>query len=150
MRKWLTVGVALAAAAAAGGAQQGAEVRQAAWSYPAEPGRDPLVPPAALYALRDLPDVRLLSSFPVPGEPRRSRARVEIGGGAAGERRTVRVGDALGPYRVVGIESVRVLVRLEVFGTRRVLEVTPAGMESESAPAGSTLPSAPGGRAKNP
>ncbi|MEW5926818.1 MAG: hypothetical protein AB1941_05010 [Gemmatimonadota bacterium] len=150
MRKCLIVGVAVAAAAAAGGAQQGGEVRQAAWSYPVAPGRDPLVPPEALYALRDLPGVRLLSSFPVPGEPRRSRARVEIGSGTAAERRTVRVGDALGPYRVVGIESVRVLVRLDVLGTRRVLEVTPGGMESESEPAGSILPSAPGGRATNP
>ena len=112
------------------------------WEYPIDDARDPLVPPAALYTLRELPELCLISAFPMPAEPARARAMVRLSG-SGGERRVVSVGARLGPYQVVRIDQGRILASLSILGVSHTVGVTAAGIESSSesqggAPTGSS------------
>lgn len=105
----------LAAAALAGSAAAGAEAAAGAapperWSYP-RGGRDPLVPPAALYAGQDLPTLEVTLIGVDSHRPTQPLAVVRLASRPP-VRRVVRPGDRVGEYRILQIRprTVRVAV----------------------------------------
>lgn len=113
----------LAAPAAAMAPRTPAEVApipEARWSYP-RGGRDPLVPPPALYA--DLPALSLTVAGVDGQRPDRPLAVVRLDG-TPPVRRVVRPGERVGPYRVLSIRPGRVRVAAPALGGTRTLELS--------------------------
>lgn len=115
----LLVALAVLALATAAGAQIGGG--SGSWVYPAEPGRDPMQPPAELYQVAGRAQ---LSVEVIIASPRRSRALVRLG--AEGPYSVVGAGDRVGDYRIVEVTPESVVAVLSALGAERRLSVAPA------------------------
>lgn len=119
MRNLLTVAILLAATAATSSPQPD-PVAEAAGRGGGS--RDPLVPPAALYAGQDLPPLHVTLigvDRQAPGRPMavlRLDSRPPV-------RRVVRPGERIGEYRVLRIDPTRVQVVAPAFGGSTVLDL---------------------------
>jgi hypothetical protein len=119
-----TVAAVLAVSAAAGataaGPQGAAATRE--WEYP-RGGRDPLVPPAALYAGQDLPSIAVTLIGVDSHAPHTPLAVVRLDSRPP-IRRVVRPGDRVGEYRIVRIRPQSVRVAAPTFSGTTVLELS--------------------------
>jgi hypothetical protein len=106
----LLAAAVLASSGAAGAAPGPAAEPPARWSYP-RGGRDPLVPPPALYAGQDLPALEVTLIGVDSHRPREPLAVVRLDSRPP-LRKVVRPGDRVGEYRILQIRprSLRVAV----------------------------------------
>jgi hypothetical protein len=111
--------LAVACAGVAGGSAVGAP--QAGWSYP-RGARDPLVPPAALYAGEALPPIEVTLIGVDARYPRRPLAVVRVESRPP-VRRVVRPGDRVGEYRILEIRARSVRVAVPGFGGTTILDL---------------------------
>jgi hypothetical protein len=119
------VAAVLALSAAAGATTagpQGATRAISEWEYP-RGGRDPLVPPAALYAGQDLPSIAVTLIGVDSHAPHSPLAVVRLDSRPP-IRRVVRPGDRVGEYRIVRIRPQSVRVAAPTFGGTTVLELS--------------------------
>jgi hypothetical protein len=119
VRNLVAIAVLLAASASTS-SPQAAPVPE-----PAERGgrhRDPLVPPAALYAGQDLPPVHVTLIGVDRQHPGRPMAVLRLDSRPP-MRRVVRPGERIGEYRVLRIEADRVQVVVPAFGGSTVLDL---------------------------
>jgi len=123
MIRLIYVAVLLAVPAAAGG--------QARWSYPrGEDRANPLAPPAELYSGELAPPLRVTSVMGRRGGPLHAVVRL---GEPLEERRVVRAGARIGPYRIDGVQVDGLWVRLYVLGSPRRMFVPRAGLHRSDA-----------------
>jgi hypothetical protein len=92
------------------------------WSYP-RGARDPLVPPAALYAGQDLPPIEVTLIGVDSHHPGKPLAVVRVDSRPP-VRRVVRPGDRVGDYRVLQIHPRSVRVAVPGFGGTTVLDLS--------------------------
>jgi hypothetical protein len=116
------VGAVLCCAAAAGATVGGSAVQAVEWQYP-RGGRDPLVPPAALYTGQDLPriDVTVIG---VDSHHRGRPLAVVRLDSRPPVRRVVRPGDRVGEYRIISIDARRVRVSVPGLGASTTMDLT--------------------------
>lgn len=99
-----------------------------AWLYPREGRRNPMRPPAALYEMSSRAVLQVRAIMENPRDPKASTAIVVLQGRAP-IRAIVRAGDRIGDYRILKIESDRVLATLHVMGADRAV-VAPVSRDS--------------------
>lgn len=109
----------VAAGASAAGAGSTVDV---AWEYP-RAGRDPLMPPRALYSGQDLPPIEVTLIGVDSNDPGRPLAVVRLGS-TPPIRRVVRPGDRVGDYRILRIDARRVRVSVPGLGASTVLDLS--------------------------
>jgi hypothetical protein len=117
----LLAAAVLASSAAAGAAAGPEAIPPARWAYP-RGGRDPLVPPAALYAGQDLPALEVTLIGVDSHHPNRPLAVVRLDSRPP-VRRVVRPGDRVGEYRILQIRPRSVRVAVPALGGTTVLDV---------------------------
>lgn len=116
-------GAILCCSAAAGASVAGAgSTVDVAWEYP-RAGRDPLVPPRALYSGQDLPPIEVTLIGVDSHNPDRPLAVVRLGS-TPPLRRVVRPGDRVGEYRILRIDARRVRVSVPGLGASTVLDLS--------------------------
>jgi len=116
-------GAILCCSAAVGASVAGAgSTVDAAWDYP-RAGRDPLVPPRALYSGQDLPPIEVTLIGVDSHNPDRPLAVVRLGS-TPPLRRVVRPGDRVGEYRILRIDARRVRVSVPGLGASTVLDLS--------------------------
>lgn len=99
---------------------------QERWSYPrGEERRNPMAPPAELYAGELAPPLRVTSVMGRPGGPLHAVVRL---GEPLRERRVVRAGTRVGPYVVDRVQVDGLWVRLYVLGSPRRMWIPRAGL----------------------
>lgn len=119
MRNLLSAAVLLAATAATSSPQPD-PVAEAAGRGGGS--RDPLVPPAALYAGQDLPPLHVTLIGVDRQDPGRPMAVLRLDSRPP-VRRVVRPGERIGEYRVLRIDPTRVQVVAPAFGGSTVLDL---------------------------
>lgn len=123
LRKLGVVFTVIVCSALAGLAVAGAEASASSpWRYPAN-GRDPLVPPPALYAGQDLPAIRV-TLIGVDSRYRNQPLAVVRVDSRPPVRRVVRPGDRIGGYRILRIGARSVDVGVPGLGGLSVLELS--------------------------
>jgi hypothetical protein len=122
-RRLGVVFIVFVSSALAGLAVAGAEASAPSpWRYPPN-GRDPLVPPRALYAGQDLPAIRV-TLIGVDSRHRDQPLAVVRVDSRPPVRRVVRRGDRIGGYRIVRIGSRSVEVGVPGLGGLSVIELS--------------------------
>ena len=92
------------------------------WDYP-RAGRDPLVPPQALYAGQNLPQIEVTLIGVDSHNPGRPLAVVRLAS-TPPVRRVVRPGDRVGDYRILRIDAGRVRVSVPGLGASTVIDLS--------------------------
>lgn len=116
MRLAVAIGVLWATPAATG------QVAPVAGEYP-RGGRDPFVPPAALYSGQSLPSISVTVIGVDSHDPRRPMAVLRLDSRPP-VRKVVRPGDRVGEYRVLRIGPGGVRVAAPSFGGTTVMDLT--------------------------
>jgi hypothetical protein len=104
---------------------------QTRWSYPrGETRGNPLAPPVELYSGELAPPLRVTSVMGRRDGPLHAVVRL---GEPLRERRVVRAGARVGPYRIDGVQVDGLWVRLYVLGSPRRMFVQRAGLHRSGA-----------------
>ncbi|HEX6038594.1 hypothetical protein [Longimicrobium sp.] len=123
MRRRCVAAAALAACVVAGPvASASGPARDEPWTYP-RGTRDPLVPPASLYAGQDLPRIEVTLIGVDSHHPGKPLAVVRVDSRPP-VRRVVRPGDRVGDYRILQIHPRSVRVAVPGFGGTTVLNLS--------------------------
>lgn len=125
MRALYMAAAAVLAVASAGSAQT------PRWTYPRGDRPNPLAPPAPLYTGQLAPPLVVTTVLGAEGRPRVAVVRY---GEPMTERRTVRAGDRIGPYRVERIQDNGVWVWLSALGSERRVFIWRAGLRGGQSP----------------
>jgi hypothetical protein len=107
---------------AAAGATSGAAATGEGGSESRPSGRDPLVPPAELYAAQDIPPIEVTLIGVDSHHPEKPLAVVRLGSRPP-VRRVVRPGDHVGVYRILQIRPRVVRVSVPSLGGSTVLDL---------------------------
>lgn len=94
------------------------------WLYPRDLRRDPAAAPTELYRATGRADLHWRASMMDPEAPARSSAVVVLGG-SGGARVVVRAGDRIGGFRILRVETDRVVAVQRILGADRLV-VAPA------------------------
>ena len=116
------VGAVLFWSAVAGASVTAATRTEADWQYK-RGGRDPLVPPRALYAGQDLPAISV-TLIGVDSHHRGTPLAVVRVDSRPPLRRVVRPGDRVGDYRILRIDARRVQVSVPGLGASTVMDLS--------------------------
>ena len=110
----------------------GAVHGQDRWLYPRGDRPNPLAPPRVLYSGELAPRLSVTAITQRSDQPGTARAVVRLGSPVV-ERRVVKAGDRVGPYRIERVQMDGLWVRLTALGTARRLFVPRAGLRNEAA-----------------
>lgn len=116
------VAAAIFCSAAGAGAAIGSTTVPSARQFP-RAGRDPLVPPQALYTGQDLPPIEVTLIGVDSRQPGRPLAVIRMDSRPP-VRKVVRPGERIGDYRILRIEPHRVRISVPGLGTSTVVDLT--------------------------